>query len=387
MLQAKHGSAWPIRAPSLSAGASGRSTTATKGRLRVIHALILAGGRGERFWPLSRTGRAKQFLSLLGPDTLLARTAARLAPLVPPERTIVVTGRDQVSLVRESLPDLPANRIFGEPVGRNTAPAVALGALVLGRDDPDAVLLVIPSDAWVGDEVAYRAALEIAAAHAATTDALGTIGIVPSRPETGYGYLEVGAALDAARHIHVVDRFVEKPDLAAAAGYLAGGRHLWNGGIFAMRAAAFRAALERDLPEVAGPLADLEGGGPIDAGALDRFYGAVPSISIDYGVMEKAAEVFTVRGAFPWDDLGSWSALARALPPTYGVFGQGETLAIDSEGAILHAEGGLVAVLGLPGVIVVQTPDAVLALPAERAQEVRRIVEALRKRPGGERWL
>jgi mannose-1-phosphate guanylyltransferase len=353
----------------------------------VLHAVILAGGRGERFWPLSRSGRAKQFLSLLGPETLLARTAARLRPLVPLERTIVVTGRDQEPLVRESLSDAAPVRILGEPKGRNTAPAVALGALAAGRNDPDAVLLVVPSDAWVGDDAAYRAALETAARHAAASEALGTIGIVPSRPETGYGYLELGAPIDATPGLHVVDRFVEKPDAATAAAYLAGGRHLWNGGIFVMRVAAFRSALERHLPEVAGPLAALEADGTLDAAALDRFYAAVPSISIDYGVMERAEQVFTVRGAFPWDDLGSWSALARVLPAPDGVHERGETLALDSEGAILYSEGSLVAVLGLPGVIVVQTPDAVLALPAERAQEVRRIVEALRTRPGGERWL
>jgi mannose-1-phosphate guanylyltransferase len=348
-------------------------------------AVILAGGRGERFWPLSSAGRAKQFLALAGTDTLLTRTARRLNPLVAVENCLVVTGHDQLGLVHESLPELGPAQIVAEPVGRNTAPAVALGALWAERRHPGAMLVVVPSDAWVGDDDAYRAALAAGLARTREHPALATIGIVPTRPETGYGYLQVGAPLDGAPGLFRVDRFVEKPDAATAAAWLAGGNHLWNGGIFLMPAATLLEAVRRHLPEVAGPLDRLAAATPpsalgFDAAALADYYGAVPSISIDYGVMEKSDNVVTVRGAFPWDDLGAWSALERVLPASDGVTSVGTTLAIDSPGAILYADDGLVAALGLPDVIVVRAGKSVLVVPKSRAQDVRRLVQAIEAR-------
>ncbi|HEX7879959.1 MAG TPA: mannose-1-phosphate guanylyltransferase [Candidatus Eisenbacteria bacterium] len=348
-------------------------------------AVILAGGRGERFWPLSSAGRAKQFLSLAGSDTLLTRTARRLHPLVTVDNLLVVTGHDQVGLVHESLPEILPSQIVAEPMGRNTAPAVALGALWAERRHPGAMLVVVPSDAWVGDDAAYRAALSAGLDRTRTHPALATIGIVPSRPETGYGYLEVGSAIDGAASLFQVNRFVEKPDAATAAAWLAGGRHLWNGGIFLMPAATLLEAVRRHLPDVAGPLDGLDAATPkgatgFDAAALLAYYGAVPSISIDYGVMEKSDNVITVRGAFPWDDLGAWSALERVLPNVDGVTAVGATLAIDSPGAILYADEGLVAALGLPDVIVVRAGKSVLVVPKSRAQDVRRLVQAIEAR-------
>jgi len=336
----------------------------------VIHAVILAGGRGERFWPLSRAGRAKQFLPLVGDRTLLAATAARLAPLVPLERSYVITGADQADLVRESLPGIDPGHVVAEPMGKNTAPAVAVGAHLALTRDPDAVIVVVPSDAWIGDEAAYRAALAAAVEAAGKEDVLVTIGAVPNRPETGYGYLEIA---DPSARVQPVLQFVEKPDAETAVRYVTGGRHLWNCGIFVMKARVFTAALDLHLPEVGGALKNL------DAGGLTAFYEAVPSISIDYGVMEKAANVATVRAAFAWDDLGSWSALTRVLPAE----GHGDVLALESDGAVLYAEEGLIAALGVPGLVVVRTPRAVLVLPKERAQEVRRIVRELGENP---RW-
>lgn len=351
----------------------------------MLHALVLAGGRGERFWPLSRTGRAKQFLTLDGTETLLAATLRRLTPLVPADRQWIVTGADQIDLARESAPEHPVDRIVGEPVGRNTAPAVAQVAARVARLDPEGVLIVVPSDAWVGDDEAWRDALALAASHAATAEALGTIGIVPSRPETGYGYLELGAPLDGDGRLRRVDRFVEKPDAATASAWLTGGKHLWNAGIFVMRAGVFLAALDRHLPGVAAPAHQLAAAG-FDPDALARYYAAVPSISMDYGVMEKASEVFTVPGRFAWDDLGGWNALERILPRQGDVTASGDALAIDSPGSILYATDGLVAVVGLPDVVVVRTGDAVLVVPKARAQEVRRIVQDLKDRPGFERY-
>ncbi len=327
-------------------------------------AVILAGGRGERFWPLSRSGRAKQFLPLVGDRTLLAATAERLAPLVPLARSFVITGADQGPLVLASLPDIPPGNVVAEPAGRNTAPAVAVGAHRAAALDPEAVIVVVPSDAWIGDENAYRAALATAVSTAERQDVLVTIGAVPNRPETGYGYLEIA---DPKADVQPVARFVEKPDADTAVRYVTGGRHLWNCGIFVMKARVYVEALRLHLPEVAAALAR------IDTDGLDAFYAAVPSISIDYGVMEKASNVMTVRAAFAWDDLGSWSALERVLPAE----GHGDVLALDSEGSVLYAEEGVIAALGVPDLIVVRTARATLVLPKSRAQDVRRIVREL----------
>lgn len=342
----------------------------------LIYGIILAGGRGERFWPLSRTHRAKQFLPLAGEATLLTATAERLDPLIPLTRVSVITGRDQVAQVRASLPALAPDQILAEPFGRNTAPAVALGAAWALRADPDAVIAVVPSDAWVGDVALYREALEQAAAAAMASDRLVTLGVVPTRPETGYGYLEL-AEEEGPGPVRRVARFVEKPDAATAVGYVTGGRHLWNCGIFVMKAATLLAAVERHLPELAAPVAVLRAGGRFDDAALDAYYQAAPSISIDYGVMERADNVATVRARFPWDDLGSWVALERVLPARDGSVAQGEALLLDSPGSVVYAETGLVALVGVADMVVVRTADATLVVPKARAQEVRRVVQEL----------
>jgi mannose-1-phosphate guanylyltransferase len=353
----------------------------------VTHAIVLAGGRGERFWPLSRAGRAKQFLPLVGEKTLLAATVERIAPLVAPWRLAVVTGRDQADAVLASLPGLPPEHVLTEPVGRNTAPAVALGAAWARRRDPEAVLLVVPSDAWVGDDAAYRAALAVAVDAATREEALITLGVVPTRPETGYGYLEMGEAAGDGPPLHRVARFVEKPDAPKALEYLAGGRHLWNCGIFVMRARVFLAALERHLPEVFRALEEMDARGFEAPGAREAFYAAVPSVSIDYGVMEKAENVLTVRSSFPWDDLGSWPALERVLPAEEGVVARGEVLAVECPGSVIYAEEGVVAALGVKDLVIVRTRDATLVVPKERAQEVRALVQRLGGRDEWRRYL
>lgn len=349
--------------------------------------VILAGGRGERFWPLSRSHRAKQFLPLAGNRTLLAATAERLGALLPVARLAVVTGRDQVPQVQASLPDLPANGILAEPFGRNTAPAVALGAAWALRHDGDAVLAVVPSDAWIGDEPLYLTALSAAVAAARAEDVLVTVGVVPTRPETGYGYLELGGSIVTGGPVYRVERFVEKPDAATAVGYVMGGRHLWNCGIFVMRATVLLAAVERHLPELHLALGPLLKAAALTDALLDAYYAAAPSISLDYGIMERASNVRTVRALFPWDDLGSWVALERVLPAQEGAVARGDVLLLESPGAVVYSEVGLVAALGATDMVIVRTADATLVVPKSRAQEVRRIVQELGLRDELRRYL
>jgi mannose-1-phosphate guanylyltransferase len=346
----------------------------------MIHALILAGGSGTRFWPLSRARRPKQFLALAGTEPLIAETFARTRPLCGAERTWVVCGEGHAEAVRALLPELPAAHLLIEPVARNTAPAIGLAAARALAEDPDATLLVLPSDHHVARPEAFRTALE-AAARAARDGALVTIGIKPTRPETGYGYLRRGAAL--AGGCFAVDAFVEKPDAQTAARYVADAAYSWNAGIFSFGASTYLHALMRHLPGAAHALRELaEAGFAQDAAA--RAFARMPSISVDYGVMEPESRaggrIAMVPGDFGWSDLGSFAALpeVRALDGRGNAL-SGDALAIDCDDCVLLSEGSrLLAAVGLAGLCVIDAGDAVLVVPRERAQDVRAIVDALK---------
>ena len=345
------------------------------------HAVILAGGSGVRFWPLSRRNRPKQFLPLAGEASLLRATFDRLLPLVPAERIWVVTSRRHARRVKKELPEVAPRHILAEPVARNTAPAIHWASLAVGAEDPEATLLVVPADAWVPRAGAYRRALASALRTAERTGRLVLVGVKPTRAETGYGYIEPGEILGRGP-ARLVRRFVEKPKPARAKRFLAGGRHLWNCGIFAWRAEIFTAAVREHLPDLARALAGLEGG-KRPARAVDRAFARAPSISVDYGVLERADNVAVVPAAFPWDDLGSWGALERLGHE--GQFLHGSVVAVDSPGLVAWADRGTVAVVGLTDVVVVHTPDATLVVAKDRAQDVRRVVELLEKTAAGRR--
>jgi len=335
--------------------------------------LILAGGSGTRFWRASRRLRPKQLLALEGERSLLQQTVDRLLPLVPAERIWISTTGDLAAATAEQLPEIARQRILVEPVGRNTAPAI-LGALArmpaAVRAEPFAVL---PSDHRIADPAAFRATLA-AAFELAADEAPGVaLGVVPRWPETGYGYLELGAPLAGPPGLHAVAAFREKPDLETARAFVASGRHRWNAGMFVFRGERLLAlARELDAALVAG----------VEAWAReperDELYAALPSISIDYAVMERAPGLMTLPLDCGWDDLGSWSALYEHLAGDGGGNRvHGSTVAVDAAGNLLFAEQGTIAVLGVEGLVVVRSGDAVLVLPRERAQEVRRVVERL----------
>lgn len=346
-----------------------------------IHPVILAGGRGERFWPLSRRARPKQLLPLLSDRPMIADTLERLGDLAAAEDVLVLTAHDLREAVRTALPTVPPEQVIGEPVGRNTAPAVALAAWWLRGAGPGTVVAVLPADHRIETAKRFREALLAAARVALERRAIVVLGVPPTRPETGYGYIEAGEPVAPGSELRAVVAFREKPDAATAARYLADGRHLWNAGMFVFAPDVMLEELRAHAPEIASLLPRVpDRPGPGAIAAVERFYQAAPSISIDYAVMERTRRAFVARAGFAWDDLGSWSALANsdAGDAAQNVV-RGRALLHDSSGVIAFSDGGLVAAVGLKDMVVVHTHDVTLVCPRDRAQEVRSLVEQLKK--------
>ena len=352
-----------------------------------LFACVLAGGRGERFWPLSRRERPKQLTNLTGEGTMLRLTVERLLPVIPPERILVVTSADLREQVMAETPMLPPTNIVGEPVGRNSAPAVALAARWVEDREPDATFLVAPSDHVIDGE-AFRSALEAATAYAATHRDLVTFGVVPTRPETGYGYIEVGEEVEGA--IHRAVGFREKPDRKTAEHYVDEGRYLWNSGMFVWKASTIRAAFGQYLPEVfrAAEGLQVEKSGAIVPETLARFYEDSPSISIDYGIMEKADNVVVCASEFAWCDVGSWSALADVVSTDDdGNVRIGLVETIDVRDSVFYSDGAPIAAIGVEGIVVVRVGATTLVCPKDRAESVRDLVRILETRPDWRRHL
>jgi mannose-1-phosphate guanylyltransferase len=360
-----------------------------------IHPIVMAGGSGTRFWPLSRKNRPKQFLALAGDAPLLAATVARLPPLAPPSRTWVVCGPKHAAAARRMLPKLPKGNFIVEPCARNTAPCVGLAALHVASKDPRGVIAMLPADHHVAKPALFREALA-AAAQLAERGAIATIGIHPSRPETGYGYLKVGPRLaaraggtargkgKAASAPHKVERFVEKPDLVTAARYLADGGYLWNSGIFVFRADVILDEIRRAMPVLGEQLDVIQRdlGTPGYEKTLRRVFPDCPSISIDYGVMEKSQRIAVVPADFGWSDVGSFAALPDVRPTDHlGNVTEGDAFVIDGRNNVVVAtKDRPVALVGIDDVVVVDAGDAVLVCRRDRAQDVRKAVEELSRR-------
>lgn len=347
-----------------------------------VYAIIMAGGSGTRFWPRSRAAWPKQFLVFgAGDQSLLQRTVRRIEAIIPPERVYVVTNVRHVSATREQLPRVPVDQILGEPAGRNTAPCIAWAAAHVRRRDPNATLAVLPADPHIGDEASYMRVLQ-RAIDAATDDALVTIGITPNRAETGYGYIELGDALgDGA---FAAKRFVEKPDRERAESYLKSGRFLWNSGMFFFRVSAIMNAIEKHLPDLAAAMTRYDAAARTQSedALVAQTYPTLPSVSIDHGVMEKAERIVVVPGEFGWDDVGHWaSAWDLADKDPRGNAAPDSGVLIDSDNCYVQTNTGrIVALVGMHDLVVVDTQDALLIMPRERAQDVRDVIAELKRR-------
>jgi mannose-1-phosphate guanylyltransferase len=347
------------------------------------YGLILAGGRGTRFWPRSRKRSAKQVLNVVGDRSLIQATVDRLSPVIPPERLWVLTNDHLRDIVIEQLPEVPREQILAEPAQRNTAPAIGLAAHILHSIDPEAVMGVFPADHVVGKAGAFRAVVK-AALKGAAGGRLMVVGIQPRWPETGYGYVEFPKGTVAgARTPVAVRRFHEKPELPKAKRYVAAGHYYWNSGMFFWRAGVLLDELRRHLPRTATVLAALPGFADGRFGAeMKKAFPLCDNISIDYAVLEKADKVAGIpAGDFGWNDVGSWNAVYELLPRD----GQGnvvihDSVCLDSYNNFVDARGKVVALLGVKDLIVVDTPDALLVASRDRAQGVGEVLKMLEKR-------
>ncbi|MEY2747731.1 MAG: hypothetical protein RL112_2773 [Planctomycetota bacterium] len=339
-------------------------------------AVVLAGGSGTRFWPASRRRKPKQFLAVGSDERSLLRQAwERLDGVVPSARRVVVCAKSHAKLVRAALPELESANLLLEPAPRNTLPAVVLASRAIAARDPRAVACVLPSDHAIRPDSGFRASLRAALRHARRDDALVVFGVPPDHPATGYGWIELGdpaARLGGAR-FHKVARFVEKPPLAQARRFFAGGRHAWNAGMFAFGVEAFLAAVERHAPLVAAGIRAPR----VSASA----WSALPSVSIDHGVMEHHDDVVVLPVDWSWNDVGAWPALAALVAPDAAgnrASGRAKLVAEDARGNIVHCdEEGLVALLGVEDLVVVRSGKCLLVCRKDRAQDVRRVVERL----------
>ncbi len=355
-----------------------------------MYALIMAGGSGTRLWPASREARPKQLLGLLSERTMLQEACQRVAPLVPDDQIFVVTSEAYTDVVRQQIPQVPAANVIGELEGHGTAPCIGLSALYLKRLDPEAVMAVLTADHYIEKADELRGALG-AAAQVAEEGRLVTLGIEPNRPATGYGYIERGERLARISGLDVyrVEKFTEKPDLSTAQAFMESGRYYWNSGMFIWKVSAILREFEKLMPRLYAQLMEIDAalGTAEERAVLELVWPQVKKETIDYGIMERAEDVAVIPVDIGWSDVGSWATLLELLPADgEGNVVVGQHVGLDTRGCLIHGSCHLVTTIGLEDMIIVDTEDALLVCPRERAQEVRDLVKKLRE-SGREEYL
>jgi mannose-1-phosphate guanylyltransferase len=348
-----------------------------------LYTVVMAGGRGERFWPLSTSKLPKPFIQLLGSSSLIQDTVARMQPLAPPERILISIGPDQLEVARQQLPQIPVENFIVEPVGRDTSACLGFCAIHIEQRDPDAIMLALPADHFIANPDAYRNTIQTGIEN--LEGATGVVfGIKPDRPETGYGYILAEKPSLGADAWPVI-RFIEKPDAPTAEHYMASGNYFWNSGMFLWRNRILLDLFEKHMPETyagLGKLRPLIARGGNDS-QINCIFSALPRISIDYGIMEKISGLRLVPARFVWDDIGNWASLERALEADQqGNIAQGSHVALDSKGCILYAQSGTIATFGVSDLIVVQAYGKVLVCSKEKAAELKRLVTAVSTKGG-----
>ena len=346
-------------------------------------ALIMAGGRGERFWPMSRKRSPKQFLSLTGTEkTMIQCTVERILPLVKIEDILIATNREYKELVRKQLPELPEENILCEPVAKNTAPCIGWGAVTVRKRYGDAAMIVLPSDHLIQQPALFRGVLKSAIRTAEETGGLVTLGISPKTPDTGYGYIRYDTETDSGyENAFRVKGFVEKPNLETAKEYLASGEYLWNSGMFIWKASAILKEMEEKLPGNYKLLERIEEaiGTKEEGETVEGAFALMGSISIDYGVMEKAKNVYVLPSSFGWDDVGSWLSVERINPGNdMGNVIKGDIVSVNSARCIVQGGVKMIAMVGMEDTIVVDTPDALLVCAKDSAADIKKVLEVLK---------
>ena len=359
----------------------------------MIYGVILAGGRGERFWPLSRIEKPKQFLRLTSDKMMLEETIDRVLPLISRDHMRVVTGEDMRPIILDHCAGIADSQIIVEPVGRNTAPAIGLAAVHLLHEDPEAVMVVLSADHLIRPREKLLKILRVGAEIASVEDSLITIGIVPTRPETGYGYIKLGDLykMESETAIYYVSGFTEKPRAAVALDYYYSGQYLWNSGMFIWSAQSILDAIRKCEPELGGLLDEYRDhiGSEGEMEARNEFYDKVTGISVDFAVLEKAANVLTIKADIVWDDVGDWRSLERykKVDSDRNIV-VGEVVSLDSyETTIYNDTDGLVATLGISDLIIVRANGITLVAHKTRAQDIKKLLAEINEREEYRKYL
>lgn len=349
-----------------------------------IVGLIMAGGSGTRFWPLSRRKYPKQALKLLGDEEMINLTIDRCSPLIDGKDMHIITNEEQVQLLADIVGNrLPENNMFAEPCARNTAPCILYSVLKLQKRYGDVVVCVLSADHYIKDEAEFRRQLQYASKYAAQHEVIVTMGIVPTFPSTGYGYIKKGDKLEFDTDIYKVDRFVEKPDLETAESYLNHGGYLWNSGMFVFRSSTILDSFKRYMPDMCEAISPIQAVIDTDeeAKVLSEIYPKLKKISFDYGIMEHESRVVVIPGDFGWSDVGTWDALEDILPvDESGNAVHGQHVGIDTKNCVIYGDGKqLIATIGLSDIVIVSTGDALLVCPQDRVQDIRALVDKIEK--------